>query len=60
MNKDQVNGTVKGALGRVQEHAGKTIGSSAQQAKGLLKQAAGRLQKASGNVRAALSNSRHS
>jgi uncharacterized protein YjbJ (UPF0337 family) len=60
MNKDQVNGAVKGALGRVQEHGGKTIGSSAQQAKGLLRQAEGRLQKACGDVKAALSNSRHS
>ena len=60
VNKDQVKGALQSALGRMQEHAGKTIGSSAQQARGLLRQAEGRLQKACGDMKAALSNSRHS
>lgn len=59
MNKDQVKGTLKGALGRVQEHAGKTIGSSEQQAKGLARQGEGRMQRAYGHLKAALKNSQH-
>jgi uncharacterized protein YjbJ (UPF0337 family) len=60
MNKDQVKGAVKGGLGKLQQHAGKTIGSSEQEAKGLAKQSEGRLQKAYGNLKEALRNSRHS
>jgi uncharacterized protein YjbJ (UPF0337 family) len=60
MNKHQVKGAVKDALGRLQEHAGKTIGSPAQEAKGIARQGQGRLQKAYGNVKEALKNSRHS
>jgi len=60
MNKDQVNGAFKSALGRVQEHAGKTVGSTAQEARGLARQGLGKLQTAYGNVKAALRNSRHS
>jgi uncharacterized protein YjbJ (UPF0337 family) len=60
MNKDQVEGTLKGVQGNVQEQAGKTVGSGTQQAKGLAKQAEARLQKAYGDVKAALKNSRHS
>lgn len=59
MNKDQINGAIKGAVGRAQAHAGKTIGSDNQEAKGLLKQGRGRLQKAYGDLKAALRNSRH-
>lgn len=60
MNKDQVGGAIKGAMGRLQEHAGKTIGSTGQEAKGLARQSAGKLQKVYGNVKAALRGSRHS
>ncbi len=59
MNKHQVNGTAKGALGKFQTHAGKTTGNKAQVARGTLKQAEGRLQKAYGDLKAALKNSRH-
>ena len=54
MNKHQVNGVAKGALGKFQAHAGKTTGNSAQVAKGTFKQAEGRLQKAYGDLKAAL------
>ena len=60
MNKDQVNGAVKNALGRVQEHTGKTVGSTQQEAKGIAMQGAGRLQRAYGNLKEALKGSRHS
>lgn len=60
MNKDQIKTALNGALGRVQEHAGKTIGSSEQEAKGLIRQGQARLQKAYDDVKDALRNSRHS
>ena len=60
MNRDEVKGTLNDALGKVQEHAGKTIGSNQQQAKGLLRQSEGRMQKAYGHLKAALKNSQHS
>jgi uncharacterized protein YjbJ (UPF0337 family) len=51
MNKDQVKGAVKTAAGKVQEGAGKMVGSRTQEAKGLSKQAAGKTQKAMGDVK---------
>jgi uncharacterized protein YjbJ (UPF0337 family) len=60
MNKDQVNGSLKDATGRVQEQVGKTAGNPTQEAKGIGKQAEARLQKAYGDVKEALKNSRHS
>jgi uncharacterized protein YjbJ (UPF0337 family) len=59
MNKHQVNGAAKGALGRAQERAGKAVGSSGQEAKGLVRQAEAKLQKAYGDLKEALKNSRH-
>jgi uncharacterized protein YjbJ (UPF0337 family) len=59
MNKDQVKGTVKDAIGKVQEKAGEVTGSAQQEAKGLIKQAEGKLQKATGDVKEALKNSGH-
>jgi uncharacterized protein YjbJ (UPF0337 family) len=41
INKDQVEGRVKEATGKVQEVAGKAMGSPSQQAKGTLKKVAG-------------------
>ena len=60
MNKDQLRGALRRALGRVQEHAGKTIGSAAQETKGRARQGEGKLQKACGDVKEVLRNSRHS
>lgn len=37
MNKDQVKGVVKDAAGKVQQEAGKFVGSKKQQAKGMAK-----------------------
>lgn len=51
MNKDQVKGTLKDAAGKVQEGAGKVVGSDEQQAKGLVKQAEGKVQKGYGDVK---------
>jgi len=38
MNKDQVKGAAKDAAGKVQEQAGKVVGSEEQQAKGQARQ----------------------
>ena len=50
MNKNQVKGTVKEVAGKVQEGAGKLVGSKEHQAKGLGKQVAGKAEKAYGNA----------
>ena len=54
MNKDQVNGESKDLAGKVQEEAGKLVGSSTQQAKGLEKQVEGKLQKGLGDAKEAI------
>jgi len=51
MNKDQVKGATKDAIGKVQEASGKLVGSKEQQAKGLEKQISGGAQKAYGDVK---------
>ena len=50
MNKDQVKGVAKNVAGKVQEHAGKLVGSKKQQIKGLSKQISGKVQKAVGDI----------
>lgn len=54
MNKDQVKGVAKDVAGKVQEQAGKLLGSKAQQIKGLSKQIAGKAQKGVGDVKQAV------
>ena len=51
MNKDQVKGAIKDAAGKVQEQAGKLVGSEEQQIKGLGKQVSGKVQKGFGDVK---------
>ena len=50
MNKDQVKGAAKDIAGKIQEEAGKVVGSKEQQIKGLSKQIAGKAQKGVGDV----------
>ena len=50
MNKDQVKGVAKDVTGKVQEEAGKLVGSKEQQIKGLSKQISGKVQKGVGDV----------
>ena len=52
MNKDQVKGVAKDVAGKVQEQAGKLVGSKEQQVKGLSKQISGKVQKGVGDVQA--------
>lgn len=56
MNKDQIKGAVKDTAGKVQEGAGKLVGSNEHQAEGLGKQAEGKVQKGAGDVKQTLSN----
>jgi uncharacterized protein YjbJ (UPF0337 family) len=57
MNKDQVKGVTKDVAGKVQEQAGKLVGSKEQQVKGLSKQISGKIQKGVGDVEQAVKDS---
>ena len=57
MNKDQVKGVAKDVAGKVQEQAGKLVGSKEQQIKGLSKQISGKVQKGVGDIEDALKKS---
>ena len=54
MNKDQVKGVAKDIAGKVQEEAGRLVGSKEQQIKGLSRQIAGKAQKGVGDVKQAV------
>jgi len=54
MNKDQVKGVAKDVAGKVQEQAGKLVGSKEQQIKGISKQISGKVQKGVGDVKQAV------
>jgi uncharacterized protein YjbJ (UPF0337 family) len=51
MNKDQVKGKAKDIGGKIQEEAGKLVGSEEQQAKGLANQVEGKTQEKLGNLK---------
>ena len=51
MNKDQVEGEAKDIAGKIQEEAGKLVGSKEQQTKGLGKQVEGKIQKGVGDLK---------
>lgn len=51
MNKDQVKGVAKDVAGKVQEEAGKLVGSKEQQIKGLSKQISGKAEKSYGDAK---------
>ena len=51
MNKDQMQGTIKDAAGKVQREVGKAVGSDRQQVKGAARQLEGKAQKAVGNIK---------
>ena len=57
MNQDQVKGVAKDIAGKVQEEAGKLVGSKEQQIKGLSKQISGKVQKGVGDVEQAIDDS---
>jgi uncharacterized protein YjbJ (UPF0337 family) len=57
MNKDQVKGGAKDIAGKVQEQAGKLVGSKEHQAKGLSKQVEGKVQKGFGDAKQSVKDS---
>ena len=54
MNRDQVKGAAKDVVGKIQEEAGKVVGSKEQQIKGLSKQISGKVQKGVGDLKQAV------
>ncbi|MFA6311650.1 MAG: CsbD family protein [Sterolibacterium sp.] len=54
MNKDQVKGTARDIGGKIQEEAGKLVGSDEQQVKGLIHQVEGKVQQRIGNLKEAV------
>jgi uncharacterized protein YjbJ (UPF0337 family) len=57
INKDQVEGRVKQAAGKVQEVAGRTVGSTKQEAKGMLNKTAGAAQAKLGDAKETIKDS---
>jgi uncharacterized protein YjbJ (UPF0337 family) len=51
INKDQVEGRAKEVVGKVQEVAGKAVGSLSEQAKGMANQVAGKVQAKFGDAK---------
>jgi len=51
MNKDQVNGAIKEAEGKVQQKTGQIVGSPELEAKGLTKKLQGKAQKKVGDAK---------
>ena len=54
MNKDQIKGAARDIGGKIQEEAGKLVGSKEQQAKGLMNQVKGKAQQQVGNLEKAV------
>lgn len=59
MNKDQIKGKAKDIGGKIQEEAGKVVGSSEQQVKGLNKQVEGKVQEKVGDLKENLNRGNH-
>lgn len=57
MNKDQVKGVAKDIGGKIQEEAGKLVGSKEQELKGLEKQVEGKMQKQVGDIKEVIKDS---
>jgi uncharacterized protein YjbJ (UPF0337 family) len=54
MNRDQIEGNLKDIGGKIQEQAGKVVGSQEQQVKGLLHQVEGKTQEKLGDLKDAI------
>ncbi len=59
MNKDQVKGTVKEAVGKVQAEVGKVVGNKDQQVKGHAKEAEGKVQQVVGDAKELIKDATH-
>ncbi|HZR45398.1 MAG TPA: CsbD family protein [Candidatus Manganitrophaceae bacterium] len=51
MNKDQIKGRVKEAVGNIKENAGKALGDKKLQGKGMAEKTAGKVQAGYGDVK---------
>ena len=58
MNKDQIKGTARRIGGKIQQKAGKLVGSKKEQAKGVRLQAEGKAQKRVGDLKEAVKKAR--
>jgi uncharacterized protein YjbJ (UPF0337 family) len=58
MNKDQVKGATKQAVGKVQQKAGEVFDSEKHQAKGIAKQVEGKVQKNYGDMKENIKDNR--
>lgn len=58
INKNQIQGTLKDAAGKIQKETGKLMDNPKQEAKGMMKQSEGKAQKAAGDVKAALQDAK--
>jgi uncharacterized protein YjbJ (UPF0337 family) len=58
INKDQVEGRVKEAAGKIQEIAGKALGSKSQQGQGTLNKVAGAAQAKYGDAKKSITQKR--
>lgn len=58
MNKDQVKGATKQAVGKVQQKAGEVLDSEKHQAKGIAKQVEGKVQKNYGDMKENIKDNR--
>jgi uncharacterized protein YjbJ (UPF0337 family) len=56
MNKDQIKGSVKDAVGKAQEKMGQQTGNRDQESRGLGNQAEGKVQKTVGDVKDVVDN----
>lgn len=59
MNKNQTHGIAENIVGKVQEQAGKLVGSTEQQVKGIKKQVSGKVEEKVGDAKAALKDARN-
>jgi uncharacterized protein YjbJ (UPF0337 family) len=58
MNKDQIKGSAKNSVGKLERTAGKLVGNDRLQVKGLAKQVAGKAQQRYGDIKEAAKTAR--
>jgi uncharacterized protein YjbJ (UPF0337 family) len=59
MNTDQIKGSAKDVVGKVQKEAGALVGSTKQQVKGAMLQTEGKAQKHLGDIKEVLNDAGH-
>lgn len=59
MNKDQLKGSIKKVAGKIEEKAGKLVGSVHTQVSGAILENEGKMQKKAGDAECAMEKTRH-